>query len=133
MNQDSTIFTLSVASGAFFIMAIIWFFTAEQHYRRAAQARAEADQHAANASAQGQRATIHQRAAEQATNRANLLAAHVSELEEDKVRLEQRVLYLSDLIRYTDCEAINRMAVMDAPLKWLPADSKGAMYTINLN
>lgn len=102
------------------IMAIIYFFTAEDYHARARRAQLEATEHA-------QRAKMYRRSLEQATSRNNLLAAHSKEMEAEIETLHQRVLYLSALVKHNDSLAIARMAVMDGPSTLLPRD------TINLN
>ena len=127
MTEQDLILLLSVACGALAFLSITWFFTVEQHYAHAVEARLLAHQQAAIAHAQTRRAEQYKVAQEQATNCANLLAAHVTELEADNADLQRRVLYLTNLIRKVDSETIFQMEIMHHPQVILVND------TINLN
>ena len=127
MNANPVIVLLGVAAGAFAVLAIGYYFTAEYHHARAAAMTAQRDQQAAHAQAQKHRADLHRKALEQAQERNNLLIAHNAELEEDKRRLENHNFHLLDEIQRAQRNTIPRIAFANGQVRLVPSNP------INLN
>jgi hypothetical protein len=127
MNTDPFIALLCVATGAFAVLTIGYYFTAEYHHARATRLIAERDQQAANAQAQKHRANLHRKALEQAQDRINLLVAHNAELEEEKRSLENHNFHLLGEIQRTNRDTLQRIAFADGQTRLVPSNP------INLN
>lgn len=127
MNTYPAIILLGVATGAFAILAIGYYFSAEYHHARAARLAAERDQQSANAQAQKHRADMHRKALEQAQERNNLLITHNAELEEDKRRLENHNFHLLDEIQRAHRNKVQIIAFANGQTRLVPSDP------INLN
>lgn len=127
MNANPVIVLLGVAAGAFAVLAIGYYFTAEYHHARATRLAAERDQQTANAQAQKHRADLHRKALEQAQERNNLLIAHNAELEEDKRRLENHNFHLLEAVQRAQRDNMPRIAFANGQTRLVPSDP------INLN